>query len=41
MGKAKNCARDFKICKCTFFKFENEDKQKIAPGFLKFISILF
>ena len=37
----KNGARFFKICKYTFLIFEKRDKQKIVPGFLRFVSILF
>ena len=30
-----------KICKYAFLILEKGDKQKIAPGFLKFVSMLF
>ena len=39
--EAKNCPRDFEICKFAFQNFLKEDKQKIFLGILRFGGIIF
>ena len=39
--KQKNCVRFFRICKYAFLIFEKGVSEKIAPGFLGFLSVPF
>ena len=38
-NQQKNCAWEFKIRKYVFLTFEKKMNKKIAPGFLRFVSI--
>ena len=40
-GSAKNWAAFSRFVSIPFLIFEKADKQKIRPGFLRFVSILF